>query len=544
VNDLWYKNAIFYALDVRTFHDANGDGWGDFRGATHKLDYIADLGITCIWLLPFFPSPQRDNGYDVARYLGVDQRLGTTEDFEYFLHSAGERGLRVFLDLIVNHTSDQHPWFQAARRDPKSRYRNYYVWTDHPTPTSAEQKPIFPGEEAGVWSYDERAGAYYFHRFYHFQPELRIANSEVRDEITRIVDFWLSFPISGFRIDAASHMIEDKGLPGTAPERPHSILKELNDFVAARRPGSVLIGEADVPLAQIADFFGNGDQLNLIFNFLLSNDLFLALATERAEPIVRCLEELPAVPQSAEWLNFLRNLDELDLERLTSDEREMVYQAFAPDEGMRIFSRGIRRRLAPMLQGELPRIKLAFSLLFSMPGAPLLVYGDELGMGDDLALDGRNAVRTPMQWTGAENAGFSSADAAQLVRPVIADGPFAYHRLNVEAQQADDESQLNWMKQLVNARRHCEEIGWGDCHVLQPDHPAIVAHLCDWKGSRLLAIHNLSRKACTATIDLGGRINVVPSLVFGDAGHEIRDGRHIFQLDPFGYAWFRGTAEA
>ncbi|QDV39631.1 alpha-amylase family protein [Tautonia plasticadhaerens] len=542
MGDTWYKEAVVYAVDVRTFRDSDGDGVGDFPGLTSRIDYLAELGITCLWLLPFYPSPARDNGYDVRDYYGVDPRLGTLEDFEEFLRRAGERGLRVVLDLIMNHTSDEHPWFQAARRDPGSRFRDYYVWAVSPPPPGPGQQSIFPGEEQTVWTFDERAGAHYYHRFYHFQPELRVANPEVRDEIRRVMDFWLSFPIAGFRLDAASHMIEDKGLPGTAPEQGHGVLKELHDFAAARRPGTALIGEADVPLHEAAAFFGDGDQLSMVFNFLLDNDLFLALATGRAEPIARCLGELPAIPEGGQWLNFLRNLDELDLERLSDEERRRVYESFAPDDSMRIFGRGIRRRLAPMLGGDRRRLELAFSLLLTLQGTPVIAYGDEIGMGDDLSLEGRDAVRTPMQWHDAPNAGFSDAPADRLIRPVIDSGPFAYDRVNVAAQQADPDSLLNWMKRAIAARRACPELGRGQDRVLPADRPSVLAHLVDWKGSRLVAVHNLGGEPCTATVEMEGHGTDGLERVFGPAEEEAVGSGHRFRLDAFGYGWFRAGA--
>ncbi|WP_439621612.1 alpha-amylase family protein [Gemmata sp.] len=540
--DLWYKTAVVYAIDVHTFQDSNGDGVGDFPGVTSRLDHLADLGVTCVWLLPFFPTPDRDNGYDVADYLGIDPRYGTLDDFETFLTKAGERGIRVFLDLVVNHTSDQHPWFQASRRDKGGRFRDYYVWADNPPPPDPRSKSIFPGEEESVWTHDDRAGACYYHRFYKFQPELNTANPEVRAEIERIMDFWLSFPIAGFRIDAASHMIEDKGLPGTAPKEGHGVLTEFHNRVAARRPDGILVGEADVPVAEAAEFFGDGDQLTLLFNFLLDNDIFLALATETAEPIARCLKELPAIPEKGQWLNFLRNLDELDLERLSEDEREQVYRAFAPDEEMRIFGRGIRRRLAPMLGNDRPRLELAFSLLFSLPGTPVVVYGDEIGMGDDLALDGRNAVRTPMQWDRSPNGGFSDAAPDELIRPAISKGDFGYAKVNADAQRADPRSLLNCVKGVIAARRDCPEVGWGAYQVLPADAPCVLAHLCDWKGSRLVAVHNLGKKPCEAVVELGGHSDGELTRVFGTAEVEAADGKYRFRLDGSGYGWFRTRA--
>jgi maltose alpha-D-glucosyltransferase/alpha-amylase len=413
------------------------------------------------------------------------------------------------------------------------------VWAENPPPPDPRHKSIFPGEEESVWTRDDRAGAYYYHRFYTFQPELNTANPEVQDEIKRIMDFWLSFPIAGFRVDAASHMIEDKGLPGTAPKEGHGLLKELHDRIEERRAGGVLVGEADVPLSEAAEFFGDGDQLNLVFNFLLDNDIFLALATEAAEPIARCLKELPAIPEAGQWLNFLRNLDELDLERLSDEEREEVYKAFAPKEDMRIFGRGIRRRLAPMLGGDRGRLELAFSLLFSLPGTPVVVYGDEIGMGDDLSLKGRGAVRTPMQWDDSKNAGFSDAPKGKLIRPVIAGGAFGYEKVNVAAQTADPGSFLNWVKSLATVRRECPEIGWGDYQVLPADEPRVLAHLCDWKGSRLVAVHNLGGKPAEAVIDLGGHTTGEVARVFGNAEVEATAEENRFRLGGYGYGWFR-----
>jgi maltose alpha-D-glucosyltransferase / alpha-amylase len=541
-NEPWYKTAVVYALDVHTFQDGNGDGIGDFPGATSRLDHLSELGVTCIWLLPFFPTPDRDNGYDVKDYLGVDPRYGTLDDFEAFLTGAGERGIRVILDLVVNHTSDEHPWFRAARRDERARFRDFYVWVDAPPPPDPKHKSIFPGEEPSVWTRDERAGAYFYHRFYRFQPELNTGNPEVRAEVRRIMDFWLSFPIAGFRIDAASHMIEDKGVPGTAPEEGHGVLKEMHDLAARRRPGAVLVGEADVPLPEAAAFFGDGDQLNLIFNFLLDNDIFLALATHEAGPIARCLKELPSIPDAGQWLNFLRNLDELDLERLSEEEREKVYEAFAPEEDMRIFGRGIRRRLAPMLGGDRRRLELAYSLLLSLPGTPALVYGDEIGMGDDLAQEGRYAVRSPMQWDASPNAGFSTAPPEELIRPVIDSGRFSYDEVNAEAQREDPKSLFNWLKGAIATRRECPELGLGDYQVLPADRPEVLAHLLDWKGGRVFAVHNLSAESCEAAVDLGGHSAGEASRLFGDAEATTTEGTYRFRLGPYGYGWFRTKA--
>lgn len=534
---LWYKDAILYAVDVDAFQDSDGDGTGDFRGLTERLPYLAELGVTCLWVLPFYPSPDRDNGYDIQNYYGVSRRAGTFDDFVTFLHKAGEHGIRVILDLVMNHTSDEHPWFQAARRDERSRYRNYYVWTDSPPPTRADKGNIL--EENTVWTYDEAARAYYYHRFYHFEPELKLANPEVREEITRVLDFWLSFEVAGFRVDAAPHMIGEKGLPSTQPRDEHGILKDLRGYLAGRREGAILIGEADVEPSRIADYFGDGDELNMLFNFLLDNYLFLALARQEAEPIKRCWGLLPTIPEEGQWANFLRNLDEADLERLTDEERQEVFEAFAPKEEMQIFGRGVRRRLAPMLGGARPRLELAYSLLFSLPGSPAIVYGDEIGMGDDLSLDGRKAVRTPMQWTGGKNAGFSDAPAESLKRPVIGKGDFSYKKVNVEAQRNDPGSFWHWMRRLISARRDSPECGWGTLDIVECDRPEVFAHQCKYQRNSLIAVHNLSEKPCTASLRTAHPGEQFRR-IFGDAEAESAEGGSVrVKLEGYGYGWYR-----
>ena len=533
----WYKNAVIYGLDVSTYQDSNGDGIGDFPGLCRRLDYLVDLGVTCVWLLPFFSTPDRDNGYDVIDYFSIDPRLGTLEEFLTFVRGAGERGIRVMIDLVMDHTSDQHPWFQAARHDRHSRYRRYYVWTDAPPPTDTGKKNIFPGEESTVWTYDEIAGQYYYHRFYHFEPDLDVGNPEVREEVKRVIDYWLSFGISAFRVDAASHMIEphQAGQP-VASHDPHFILRDLRAFTSSRRADTALLGEADVEPAELRNYFGDGDEMHLLYNFLLNNFLFLAFATGRAEPLQRCLRLLPAIPEDAQWMNFLRNLDELDLERLSEEERDMVYQSFAPDRDMRIFGRGIRRRLAPML-GDRRRLESAFSLLFSLPGTPLIVYGDELGMGEDLSLDGRQAVRTPMQWSNGRQAGFSTASAQALPLPVVTTGPFGYRDVNVADQTTDPDSFLNWTKELIKLRRQCPEWGWGICHPIPSGELAVFAHGVEWKGRRLIAVHNLSDKAGMVRLEREPDCRLIPML--SSRGGDPPPDTLKLDLEPYGYRWYR-----
>lgn len=537
----WYRNAIMYGVDVKTFMDSNGDGIGDFPGLTSRLDYLRGLGISCIWVLPCYPSPWRDNGYDISDYYSIDPRLGTLGDFVEFLRQANQRGLQVILDLVVHHTSDQHPWFQQARGDPQSPFRDFYVWTEEPPPVPPHRGNIFPGEESSVWSYDRKARAYYHHRFYDFQPTLNHTNPAVRAEVERILGFWLQLGVAGFRVDAASHMIETKGgLEETRPEDPHGILRGYREFVTLRRGDAVLLGEADERPEAMGEFFGNGDELNILFNFLVDNYLFLALAREEAEPLATGLGALPTVPVQAQWANFLRNLDELDLERLSETQRADVYEAFGPEESMRIYDRGIRRRLAPMLENDRGRLELAFSLLFALPGSPVLVYGDEIGMGDDLSLQGRDAVRTVMQWSAAKNAGFSTAPEDALVRPAIRKGEFAYERVNVEEQQRDADSLLNWMERLCRVRRETPEIGQADWSIVETGERSVLALRYEMEENLVITVHNLSRRPCT--VDL--QISDEPGAELVDLlGHRHRvgpaNGKHRLELEKYGYRWFR-----
>jgi maltose alpha-D-glucosyltransferase/alpha-amylase len=407
VLDLWYNNAVIYGLNVATYKDGNGDGIGDFKGLTDRLDHIAQLGVTCLWLLPFYPSPGLDHGYDVTDYYNVAPALGTLGDFVEFSHQARLRGLRLIVDLPINHTSEQHPWFQQARADPKSPVREYYVWSKLEPPNSADGV-VFPGFQSSAWTYDLRARAWYYHRFYQYQPDLNIACSAVREEMFKILGFWLELGVSGFRIDAAPFVVEEVS-PDRPARRRYEFFGELRDFLSWRKGDSVLLAEANVRLSEIEKYFGDGSRIHLLFAFLLKQYLFLALAQASAAPLQHCLRSLPTSPQFGQWAQFLRTHDELDLGRLTADEREQIYAAFAPERHMQLYGRGIRRRLASMLDNDRRRIELVFSILFSLPGTPVIYYGDELGMGDDLCLPERWPVRTCMQWADDDNGGFSTA---------------------------------------------------------------------------------------------------------------------------------------
>ena len=539
--DWWYKQACIYCLDVETFQDGNGDGIGDFQGLTNRLDYLAGLGITCLWLLPFYPSPNRDNGYDVMDYYGVDQRLGTLGDFVEFMNQARERGLRVLMDLVVNHTSIEHPWFQEARRNPHSPYRDYYVWSKE-KPADAHKGMVFPGEQEAIWTYDREAEMYYFHRFYAHQPDLNIANPAVREEIRKVMGFWVELGISGFRVDAAPFLIEMKGIDNAAGDM-YEYLSDFNDFLSWRKGDAILLAEANVPMDKVETYFGSGHRLQMIFNFMLNQHLFLALIEEDATPIIEVMNDTPELPESCQWANFLRNHDELDLGRLSDQERQQVFEQFAPDPDMRLYDRGIRRRLPPMLDGDNERIRFAYSLMWTLPGTPVLRYGEEIGMGDDLSLDERTSVRTPMQWSAEHAAGFSTAPEDALVRPIIDSGEFSYKKVNVLEQRQKQSSLLNWMERAIRARRDCPEFGRGACRILEAGDKALFVHACTWRGNTVVALHNFASKAKTATIDLSeyGADQMVE--VFGDKRYHTVDlsnnAKISVDLQPHGYRWFR-----
>lgn len=531
----WWKDAIIYAVDVERYCDSDGDGIGDFKGLTSQLHHIAELGVTCIWLLPFFPSADRDNGYSITDYIRVDSRFGLFEDFLEFVHKAGERGIRVIIDLVVHHTSNQHPWFQAARHNEASRYRDYYVWAHHPPPTPPGKGTIFPGEEETVWTYDEVARAYYHHRFYHFEPSLNHANPEVRAEIERVLDYWMSFGIAGFRIDAASHIEENPMSSSGEDEDSPDVLREIFKRATSYKADAMLLGEVDESPGKLEEFF-DGTRLNMMFNFLLDNYLILALAEEKCDPVHRGLAMLPTPPVNGQWANFLRNLDEADLERLTPQELETVFRVFAPDEDMRIYGRGLRRRLAPMLGGDMQRIKMAWSLLFSMPGAPMFVYGDEIGMGEDLSQPGRDSVRSPMQWSAEANGGFSRAPAGKLMQPAIDDGPFGFKKVNVEEQRSRPDSLLSFMTELAFLRRAHTQIGSGFCSTLETGSDQVLAHHYKSEATPLLLLHNLGSKA--AEIDLSvpaGTGDLAP--LFGGETPLMKEGRLKMKLEPYGLRW-------
>ena len=531
----WYKNAVFYCLDVETFCDADGDGVGDFLGLGRKLPYLAELGVDCVWLMPFYATANRDDGYDVTDHCAVDPRLGTLHDFDDFVRAAARLDIRVIVDLVVNHTSIDHPWFQAARSDPHSPRRAYYVWSaDRPAHT--RERLVFPGFQQESWSWDAQAGAWYHHRFYEHEPDLNMDCAEVREEIRRIVAFWLGRGISGYRVDAVPFIIERVGPDGRTSHEVFADLSALRRMSDAVNRDAVLIGEANVPPPAVSSYFGSGDRLHVMLDFLMAQRLFLALATHDAAPIVETLTGRPDIPTGCTWGEFIRNHDELDLARLSESERAQVIAAFGPRTDMQIYGRGLRRRLATMLGGDRNRIALAFSLQFTLPGCPVIFYGNEIGMGEELALPERLPVRTPMQWNDARGAGFSNAPEERFVRPLVRDEPFSAAYVNVDAQQQDPASLLNVVRGLIAARKQCLEIGVGSCTILPAD-PPVLMHRCDYGSDSVLFVHNLLN--APRTVRLEGADTREAAVVVASSGVERDPCRREIDLPAYGYAWLR-----
>jgi maltose alpha-D-glucosyltransferase/alpha-amylase len=540
INDLWYKNAVVYCLSVGTYMDANGDGIGDFQGLMRRLDYLHGLGITAVWLMPFQPSPGKDDGYDVSDYYGVNPAYGTLGDFVEFTHAAKQRGIRVLIDLVVNHTSDQHRWFREARRDPKSKFRDWYVWSDH-KPANAGKGMVFPGVQKSTWSYDKDAKAWYFHRFYDFQPDLNTSNLEVQAEILKIMGFWIQLGVSGFRMDAVPFIISTKGPKVTKPVEQYDMLRTLREFLQWRQGDSIILAEANVLPDTDMEYFGDdGDRMHMMFNFQVNQNLFYAMAAIDKRPLVKALKATRTRPATAQWGMFMRNHDELDLGRLTKAQRQKVFDAFGPDKDMQLYDRGIRRRLAPMLNGDRRRLELAYSLMFTLPGTPVIRYGDELGMGDNLDLPERVCARTPMQWSSEPHGGFTKSD--KPVVPVIDSGAYGFEHLNAAVQRRDPNSMLNWSERIIRMRKEVPEIGWGDFTVIDTRDDAVLVIRYDWRNNSVLFVHNLDDKPREVKFAVGLKNDsdkLLVNLLTEDHSSTHDDGHHHLLIEAFGYRWYR-----
>jgi maltose alpha-D-glucosyltransferase/alpha-amylase len=536
-SDLWWKDAVIYCADVATWVDSDGDGVGDLAGLTRRLDYLSGLGISTLWVMPFYPSPLGDDGYDITDYYAVDSRFGTLGDFVEMIRTADHLGIRVLVDLVLSHTSNQHPWFQQARHDRRSRYRDYYRWSDEKQQEPSEV--AFPGEQKSTWTYDDVAGQWYMHRYFDFMPNLNITEPNVRDEMNKVLGFWLELGISGFRVDSLQFMIETIGT--RARDKPVSYLQSLVEFMERRRGDAIFLGEANVSPEEQRRYFAidDGDGVQMLFDFRTCAAQWLAHARGSAEPLISALNSRPRIPEQAQFANFCRHHDELNLGMLSDSEREEVFAAFAPEQAHRLYGRGIRRRLAPMLGNDQRRIRLALALTMALPGTPILMYGDEIGMGEDLSLPGRLAVRNPMQWSPRHAGGFSTA--GKLYRPARAEGPYGYRTVNVLDQRHQPGSLHSWVAHAIRVRRECPEIGWGQWRTLKITDPRVLAIEARWRDGHMVTLHNVS--AGPVTVHLPGDLDDQAQAsevrqVLGDDQPPHTTGQEI-TLGGYGFRWLR-----
>lgn len=550
--DQWWKNAVLYCADVQTFLDLDGDGQGDLRGMIHRVDYLADLGVTCLWLMPFYPTADRDDGYDITDFYGVDPKLGSAGDFVELVRTCHSRGIRIIVDFVMNHTSDRHPWWKDAIRGEDSAYRDWYVWRSS-TPPDTSKQVVFPDKEDAIWDQDAASGQWYLHNFYKTQPDLNLANPAVRDEVMRTMGYWLQLGVDGFRIDAVPFLFAEDQLPKR--ERrfphfdPHEFLRNLKAYAGRRNGTAMFLGEVNLPYPDMAKFFGSGDadELSMQFDFIGMQATYLSLARGDVRPLVKALRGRPAIDIGSQWANFLRNHDELTLDKLSRSERQEVFDAFGPDPDMQLFDRGLRRRLPTMLGGDERRIRMAYSLMFSLPGTPVLFYGEEIGMGENLDVPGRLSVRTPMQWDAGDNAGFSSSGRRSLVRPVT-DGAFGPDEVNVGQQRNDPDSLWSFVQRLISSYRQSPEIGWSTVEVLDvPDH-RVLAHVCRKDEWSLVALHNFAAEPVEVTVEVPGLTRgtgLVDLLTPGRAQRAETGprGRVSVTLPAYGFVWWRVVLE-
>jgi maltose alpha-D-glucosyltransferase / alpha-amylase len=541
-NPLWYKNAVFYEVYVRAYQDSNGDGHGDLNGLTQKLDYLRDLGVDCLWLLPIYPSPLKDDGYDIADYYHVLDTYGTLEDFKALLGAAHQRGMRVIADLVLNHTSDQHPWFQAARSDRNSPYRDYYVWSDSDQKYK-DARIIFLDTEKSNWTWDPVAGQYFWHRFYSSQPDLNYDNPRLQAEMLNIARFWLDLGVDGFRADAVPYLFEREGTNCENLVETHAYLKHLRRFIDENYPGRILLCEANQWPEDVRPYFGDGDEFQMGFHFPVMPRIYMALRKADISPLVWILDRTPPIPDNCQWCTFLRNHDELTLEMVTEEERQWMWQEYAPDPRMRL-NLGIRRRLAPLLDNDRRKIELANSLLFSLPGSPVIYYGDEIGMGDDIWLPDRNGVRTPMQWDDSANAGFSSAPADRLFTPLIQNDDFGPQRVNLTAQRTDPNSFWHTVRRMIEARKSHKAFGRGSFAWAETGNPSIAAYWRVYNNERILIVNNLADEPQTIQVTLGEPSTLLwmaehPRELFGAQPQPFIQGQYLLiNLEPYQYRWF------
>jgi len=537
-DDLWYKDAVFYELHVKAYTDADGNGMGDFAGLLGRLDYLRDLGVDCLWLLPMYPSPFRDDGYDISDYCAVHPQYGTLDDFRAVLAAAHERGLKVITELVLNHTSDQHPWFREARSSPESPKRDYYVWSDTDERYRGA-RIIFRDTEMSNWAWDPVSKAYYWHRFFSHQPDLNYDNPAVREEIWQVMRFWLEMGVDGFRADAVPYLVEREGTSCENLPETHAVVRELRRRMDAEFPGRILLAEANMWPEDVRPYFGDGDAFHMAFHFPLMPRMFMALRLEDRKPLVEIVERTPDIPDSCQWGLFLRNHDELTLEMVTDAERDYMYEEYARDPVARI-NLGIRRRLAPLLEGDRRRIELMNALLLTLPGSPVLYYGDEIGMGDNVYLGDRNGVRTPMQWTGGWNGGFSVADPERLYQPLISNPVYGYQAVNVESQRRQENSLLNWTKRLIQVRRSTRVFGRGRIEFLNPANHRVLAYVRSLDAEKVLVVNNLSATAQAVELDLRGLAGAIPIEMFGRSLFpRIRERPYVMTLGPYDFFWFR-----
>jgi maltose alpha-D-glucosyltransferase/alpha-amylase len=535
---LWYKDAIIYELNVRAFCDTNADGIGDLRGVAERLDYLQDLGVTALWLLPFYPSPLRDDGYDISDYTGVNPIYGDLDDFKNLLGEAHRRGMRVITELVINHTSDQHPWFQRARRaEPGSPWRDYYVWSD--TPDKFTDARIMFEIESSNWTWDPVAKAHYWHRFYSHQPDLNFDNPAVHDAVLAVLDFWLDLGVDGMRLDAIPFLYEREGTSCESLPETHAFLRKLRRHVDDRFRNRMLLAEANHWPEEMVAYFGAGDECHMAFHFPLMPRLFMAIRMEERFPILDILQQTPAIPDNSQWALFLRNHDELTLAMITDEDRDYMFRVYAQDVTSRVHL-GIRRRLAPLLDNHRGKIELMNGVLFSLPGTPVLYYGDEIGMGDNIYLGDRNGVRTPMQWSGGWNAGFSTTDPERLAQPLISNPLFGYQAVNVESQKRADHSLLNWMRKLIAVRQSSPVFSRGKTTFLKPANHRVLAYLRTLGKEQVLCVYNLSSSAQAVELDLQSLAAALPIEMFGRSLFpRIGELPYMLTLGPYAFFWFK-----